>query len=52
MGPGLLYMVPRRDGIDLGGAEEDGVDSVTTDPVVITRILEGHRALQGLRRSR
>jgi glycine/D-amino acid oxidase-like deaminating enzyme len=44
----LLYMVPRSDGIVLGGTEEDGESSLAPDPKQITRILEGHRAIQGL----
>ncbi len=44
----LLYMFPRDDGIVLGGTEEDGDSSLAPDPKQITRILEGHRAIQGL----
>jgi glycine/D-amino acid oxidase-like deaminating enzyme len=44
-GPGGLYMMPRQDGIILGGTFERGVDTLQPDPAQTQRILQGHRAL-------
>jgi hypothetical protein len=45
IGPGDLYMMPRRDGIVLGGTHERGVWSLDPDPREADRIVEGHRTL-------
>jgi D-amino-acid oxidase len=44
-GPGLLYMMPRQDGIILGGTGERGVSSLDVNQAEADRIFEGHRAL-------
>lgn len=44
IGPGGLYMMPRHDGIVLGGTFERGVTSMEPNPVETKRILDGHRA--------
>ena len=44
-GPGDLYMMPRRDGIVLGGTFERGVWTTEPDPAQSERILRGHREL-------
>jgi len=52
-----IHMMPRRDGIALGGTSERGDWSTEPDPAAITRIVEGHMELfgamtrDGLRRS-
>ena len=38
----FYYMVPRKDGIILGGTFELGADSTTPDPAVEKRLLEDH----------
>src|SRR5262249_4290312 len=43
----LLYMFPRKDGILLGGTEEDGNASPEPDPKQTERILKGHAAIHG-----
>jgi glycine/D-amino acid oxidase-like deaminating enzyme len=45
IGPGDLYMMPRQDGIVLGGTHEDGEWSLEPNPVESERILRGHEAL-------
>lgn len=40
---GDLYMIPRRDGILLGGTRQEGVETAEPDPREGRRILEGHR---------
>ena len=45
IGPGDLYMMPRRDGIVLGGTHERGVWSLEPNPVETERILRGHQEL-------
>lgn len=45
VGPGDLYMMPRQDGIILGGTHERGEWSLEPNPAEITRIMEGHRRL-------
>jgi D-amino-acid oxidase len=45
VGPGELYMMPRQDGIILGGTNERGEWSLEPNPVEIDRIVRGHRAL-------
>lgn len=44
-GPGDLYMMPRRDGIVLGGTHERDVWSLDPNPAEATRILQGHQNL-------
>jgi glycine/D-amino acid oxidase-like deaminating enzyme len=44
-GPDRLYMIPRRDGIALGGTAERGVETSDPDPGETRRILEGQRRL-------
>jgi glycine/D-amino acid oxidase-like deaminating enzyme len=45
VGPGDLYMMPRQDGIVLGGTQERGEWSLEPNPVESARILRGHRDL-------
>ena len=45
IGPGDLYMMPRRDGIILGGTHERGVWSLEPNPAETDRILAGQAAL-------
>ena len=42
---GGLYMIPRSDGILLGGTYERGNGSLDVDPQAELRIVEGHRRL-------
>lgn len=39
------YMIPRRDGIILGGTHEHGVESLDPDPAAARRILDAHQGL-------
>jgi glycine/D-amino acid oxidase-like deaminating enzyme len=45
IGPGDLYMMPRADGVVLGGTHERDVWSLDPNPVEAERILNGHRTL-------
>jgi D-amino-acid oxidase len=45
IGPAGLYMMPRRDGIVLGGTFQRGEWSLEPDPVQSRRILAGNRSL-------
>jgi D-amino-acid oxidase len=45
LGPGGLYMMPRQDGIVLGGTFEHGVSTMEPNPVETERILRGSREL-------
>ncbi len=45
IGPGGLYMMPRQDGIVLGGTFEHGVSTMEPNPVETERILNGSREL-------
>jgi glycine/D-amino acid oxidase-like deaminating enzyme len=45
IGPGDLYMMPRADGIILGGTHERNVWTLEPNPVETERILRGHREL-------
>ncbi len=45
IGPGGLYMMPRQDGIILGGTFERGVSTLEPNPVESQRIVQGNRAL-------
>jgi len=45
IGPGGLYMMPRQDGIILGGTFERGVSTLEPNPAEAQRILQGNRAL-------
>jgi D-amino-acid oxidase len=45
VGPGDLYMMPRQDGVVLGGTHERGEWSLEPNPVEIDRILKGHQSL-------
>lgn len=45
IGPGDLYMMPRQDGIILGGTHERGEWSLEPNPNESARILHGHEAL-------
>ena len=47
-GPGTLYMMPRQDGVILGGTQGRGDASLTVDEGDAGRILDGHRRLFGL----
>jgi glycine/D-amino acid oxidase-like deaminating enzyme len=51
VGPGDLYMFPRRDGILLGGTHERGVWTLDPDPAQTDRIVQGNRDLFGNMRS-
>jgi D-amino-acid oxidase len=44
---GDLYMMPRKDGVLLGGTYEVGKDSIEPDAATTARILEGHRGIAG-----
>jgi D-amino-acid oxidase len=44
-GPGELYMMPRRDGILLGGTHEQGVWNLEPDPIQAARIVNQHMDL-------
>jgi len=46
-GPGVMYMMPRRDGIILGGTFIEGDWSNAPDPAQRNRILESQRLLFG-----
>jgi D-amino-acid oxidase len=49
-GPGVMYMMPRRDGIILGGSFVRGDSSLLPDPVHSERILRSQHALfEGMR---
>jgi glycine/D-amino acid oxidase-like deaminating enzyme len=49
-GPERLYMIPRRDGVALGGTAERGVETLEPDPEATRRILEGQaRLFDGMR---
>ena len=50
-GPGSLYMMPRQDGIVLGGTNERGEWSIEPNPTETTRIMQGHQSLFSLMRS-
>ncbi len=45
VGPGELYMMPRQDGIILGGTHESGEWSLEPNPAEIDRIMHGHQRL-------
>jgi D-amino-acid oxidase len=45
VGPGELYMMPRQDGIILGGTHESGEWSLEPNPAEIERIMRGHQHL-------
>lgn len=45
IGPGGLYMFPRKDGILLGGTHEEGVWDLEPDPSQSDRIVRGHAEL-------
>jgi D-amino-acid oxidase len=45
VGPGDIYMFPRRDGVLLGGSHERGVWDTTVDPATSARILGENAAL-------
>jgi D-amino-acid oxidase len=45
VGPGDLYMMPRQDGIILGGTHERGDWSLEPNPTESTRIMKGHQRL-------
>jgi glycine/D-amino acid oxidase-like deaminating enzyme len=45
VGPGDLYMMPRQDGIILGGTDERGEWSLEPNPAQISRIMQAHRRL-------
>jgi D-amino-acid oxidase len=47
LGPGDIYMFPRRDGILLGGTHEDGEWSLEPSPAAATRILGEHQQIFG-----
>jgi hypothetical protein len=45
VGPGELYMMPRQDGIILGGTHERGEGSLEPNPAATERIMRGHQRL-------
>ncbi len=47
IGPGGIYMVPRRDGILLGGSFDRRIENTDIDPAVTERILHGNAELFG-----
>ncbi len=47
--PDDVYMIPRRDGIMLGGSHQRGEWSLEPDPAIARRIFDGHERLQGQR---
>jgi D-amino-acid oxidase len=47
LGPGDIYMFPRRDGILLGGSFQRGESNTTPDPAITERILRENKALFG-----
>jgi glycine/D-amino acid oxidase-like deaminating enzyme len=47
VGPGSIYMFPRRDGVLLGGSHERGEWSLGPDPATTTRITTENAALFG-----
>lgn len=47
LGPGDIYMFPRRDGIVLGGSFQRGQSDTTPDPAITERILRENKALFG-----
>ena len=50
-GPGGIYMMPRHDGIALGGTFEHGVSTLEPNPIESKRILEQQRTFfEGMRR--
>jgi glycine/D-amino acid oxidase-like deaminating enzyme len=51
-GPGLLYMIPRSDGVLLGGTFGLGDASPSPDPAETDRILEGHERVNAALRRR
>ena len=51
IGPGSIYMFPRRDGVLLGGSFERGVENTEPDPAVTQRILRENGALFGSMRA-
>jgi glycine/D-amino acid oxidase-like deaminating enzyme len=53
IGPGDIYMFPRRDGILLGGSHERGDARLEVDPATTERVLRENRELfEGIGRSR
>jgi glycine/D-amino acid oxidase-like deaminating enzyme len=49
-GPGVMYMMPRRDGIILGGSFVRGDASLEPDPAQTERILRSQQVLfEGMR---
>ena len=44
-GPASLYLLPRRDGLLLGGTHARGDWSMTPDPAAAARVMAGHQAL-------
>ncbi len=44
-GPAGLYLLPRPDGLLLGGTQERGAWSTVPDPAAAARVLAGHRRL-------
>jgi glycine/D-amino acid oxidase-like deaminating enzyme len=51
-GPGSMYMMPRRDGVILGGSFERNDASLEPDPEVSERVFRSQRELfEGMRRS-
>ncbi len=47
LGPGDIYMFPRRDGIVLGGSFQRGQSDTSPDPAITERILRENKALFG-----
>ena len=45
LGPGNIYMFPRRDGILLGGSFQRGESNLEPDPAITERILRGNKAV-------
>jgi glycine/D-amino acid oxidase-like deaminating enzyme len=51
LGPGILYMIPRSDGVLLGGTFGLGDASSSPDPAETRRILDGHARVNAALRS-
>lgn len=51
VGPGDIYMFPRRDGVLLGGTHDRGVWDTSVDPAVTERILRESATLYGSMRA-
>jgi D-amino-acid oxidase len=51
VGPGDIYMFPRRDGVLLGGTHDRDVWDTSVDPAVTERVLRENAVLFGSMRA-